>query len=308
MDGIITDATFIVHKKPAQSRVMVLEFYGRSMHQAAVVIGQIVDLRNRIREEGDYARLSALEEFNAKYVRAIEYQKKSDKHDGVPFPSSSFRWTATSRTCWKSAFRKSWISWPRTTTWRSSWRRMRRKPNFSGKIATVFPPSPAGRPDSRSTRTWSFPMQRIPDFALFLEQLQSGMLGYRIPPGVAGAGASARHGAGGQGSQPRIRQCDPRGAGRVPSSELSDEEMEERAVDSSGSWPSAMTALPPRSKKSATICLVGRVVVASHMHAGDGNCHVNIPVNSNDLHMLEIAEEAAMRSWPRRRKWRGRFR
>lgn len=41
--------------------------------------------------------------------------------------------------------------------------------------------------------------------------------------------------------------------------------------------------------------LVGRVVVASHMHAGDGNCHVNIPVNSNDLHMLEIAEEAAMR-------------
>ena len=76
---------------------------------------------------------------------------------GFPFPSSSFRWTATSRTCWRSAFRKSWISWPRTTTWRSSWRRMRRKPNFSGKIATVFPPSPAGRPDSRSTRTWSFP-------------------------------------------------------------------------------------------------------------------------------------------------------
>ena len=84
VDGIITDATFIVHKKPAQSRVMVLEFYGRSMHQAAVVIGQIVDLRNRIREEGDYARLSALEEFNAKYVRAIEYQKKSDKHEGIP--------------------------------------------------------------------------------------------------------------------------------------------------------------------------------------------------------------------------------
>ena len=30
--------------------------------------------RNRIREEGDYARLSALEEFNAKYVQAIEYK------------------------------------------------------------------------------------------------------------------------------------------------------------------------------------------------------------------------------------------
>ena len=130
VDGIITDATFIVHKKPAQSRVMVLEFYGRSMHQAAVVIGQIVDLRNRIREEGDYARLSALEEFNAKYVRAIEYQKKSDKHEGVPISVIIIQvGRRLSRTCWRSAFRKSWISWPRTTTWRSSWRRMRRKPN-----------------------------------------------------------------------------------------------------------------------------------------------------------------------------------
>lgn len=31
VDGIITEATFIVHKKPAFSRVMVLEFFGRSM-------------------------------------------------------------------------------------------------------------------------------------------------------------------------------------------------------------------------------------------------------------------------------------
>ena len=38
-----------------------------------------------------------------------------------------------------------------------------------------------------------------------------------------------------------------------------------------------------------------RIVVASHMHAGDGNCHVNIPVNSNDAHMLEEAEETAAR-------------
>jgi Fe-S oxidoreductase len=32
------------------------------------------------------------------------------------------------------------------------------------------------------------------------------------------------------------------------------------------------------------------------MHAGDGNCHVNIPVNSNDLHMLEVADAAAVRA------------
>jgi Fe-S oxidoreductase len=35
-----------------------------------------------------------------------------------------------------------------------------------------------------------------------------------------------------------------------------------------------------------------RIIIANHMHAGDGNCHVNIPVNSNDPDMLFSAEEA----------------
>ncbi|WP_085441705.1 DUF3683 domain-containing protein [Magnetofaba australis] len=34
-----------------------------------------------------------------------------------------------------------------------------------------------------------------------------------------------------------------------------------------------------------------RIFVALHMHAGDGNIHTNIPVNSNDYMMLQTAEE-----------------
>ena len=34
----------------------------------------------------------------------------------------------------------------------------------------------------------------------------------------------------------------------------------------------------------------GRLFVATHMHAGDGNVHTNIPVNSNDYVMLHEAE------------------
>lgn len=33
-----------------------------------------------------------------------------------------------------------------------------------------------------------------------------------------------------------------------------------------------------------------RLFVATHMHAGDGNVHTNIPVNSNDYHMMQEAE------------------
>ena len=84
VDGIITEACFIIHPKPKYSRVMVLEFFGRSMHPAAVVVRELVALRNRIRQEGDYAHLSAMEEFNAKYVQAIEYKRKSEKYEGSP--------------------------------------------------------------------------------------------------------------------------------------------------------------------------------------------------------------------------------
>jgi FAD/FMN-containing dehydrogenase/heterodisulfide reductase subunit C len=41
--------------------------------------------------------------------------------------------------------------------------------------------------------------------------------------------------------------------------------------------------------------LKGRVFVALHMHAGDGNVHTNIPVNSDDYAMLQSANAAVAR-------------
>src|SRR5690606_36929111 len=41
--------------------------------------------------------------------------------------------------------------------------------------------------------------------------------------------------------------------------------------------------------------LRGRVWVALHMHAGDGNVHTNIPVNSDDYEMLQQANRAVER-------------
>ena len=42
-------------------------------------------------------------------------------------------------------------------------------------------------------------------------------------------------------------------------------------------------------KKAHQKALSGRIVVATHMHAGDGNVHTNIPVNSNDYSMMKKA-------------------
>ncbi len=41
--------------------------------------------------------------------------------------------------------------------------------------------------------------------------------------------------------------------------------------------------------------LRGRVFVALHMHAGDGNVHTNIPVNSDNYEMLQEASHTVAR-------------
>ena len=46
---------------------------------------------------------------------------------------------------------------------------------------------------------------------------------------------------------------------------------------------------------STSEVLRGRVWVALHMHAGDGNVHTNIPVNSDNYAMLQAAHEAVVR-------------
>ena len=48
-------------------------------------------------------------------------------------------------------------------------------------------------------------------------------------------------------------------------------------------------------KKNHHQTLQSRLFIALHMHAGDGNVHTNIPVNSNDAEMMHEAEEIVIR-------------
>ena len=49
--------------------------------------------------------------------------------------------------------------------------------------------------------------------------------------------------------------------------------------------------------------LKGRVWVALHMHAGDGNVHTNLPVNSDDYAMLQPPTARSNASWCWRARW-----
>jgi FAD/FMN-containing dehydrogenase len=60
-------------------------------------------------------------------------------------------------------------------------------------------------------------------------------------------------------------------------------------------WTSA--SHPPASAARAAVW------VALHMHAGDGNVHTNIPVNSDNYEMLQTAHEAVARIMALARSW-----
>ena len=51
-----------------------------------------------------------------------------------------------------------------------------------------------------------------------------------------------------------------------------------------------------RGSRCTSSVLRGRVFVALHMHAGDGNVHTNIPVNSDDYEMLQARNRRGRRA------------
>ena len=295
VDGIITEACFILHPKPKHSRVMVLEFFGRSMHPAAVVVRELVALRNRIREEGDYARLSALEEFNAKYVQAIEYKRKSTKYEGDPISVIVLQVDGDDTFLLDQCVRE-------------IVQVVEQQDNVDIMVARDAKEAEhfwedRHRLSAIAKRTSGFkinedvviPMDRIPDFALFLEQLN-----------LECSAAAFRHALQSVGRLPGFPMEDKEfnrefsfaskaAQGGMSASEISDEEMQMRAVLF---LKDLETKYPHLARKIVAIreyMLASRIIVASHMHAGDGNCHVNIPVNSNDPHMMEQAEHVAAR-------------
>ena len=76
-DGVITSATFVLHREYPCQRTLCLEFFGESMDEAARVI---LRLAEEFPNRGEEA-LMALEHFDEEYVLAIDYRTKAARDD-----------------------------------------------------------------------------------------------------------------------------------------------------------------------------------------------------------------------------------
>ncbi len=295
VDGLITEASFVLHKKPLHSKVIVLEFFGRSMHTAAVVIGELVKLRDQIRQDGDYASISALEEFNVKYVQAIEYKRKSNQYEGDPISVIIVQVDGDDETLLEKCMNDIVAV-------------VEKQDNVDCTVAKDAKEAELFWEDRHklsaiAKRTSGFkinedvviPMARIPDFALFLEQLNLECAASAFRYAMQSVGRLPGFPLEDKDFNREFSYISKVAQGNVSASEVSDEEMFLRAVLFLKDIASKYDTLEKKILQIIDYMYASRIVVASHMHAGDGNCHVNIPVNSSDHHMLEEAEKIAAR-------------
>ncbi|SHN49615.1 FAD-binding and (Fe-S)-binding domain-containing protein [Desulfovibrio litoralis] len=336
VDGIITEACFVLYPKPEHMQVMVLEFYGQSMRTAMNVIKEIVELRNAERENADKVKITALEEFNSKYVRVIEYKKKSHKYEGEPISVLILQLDSNDKTALEE---------------------------MSNNIIAICEPlnevdaflakdekeaelfwEDRHRLSAISKRTSGFkinediviPMEVIPEFSVFLERLNVECLASAFRDAlrdIAGLEdfpnedkelnqmfslASRLMQDGGLNNYENdLREANllkrlMRQGKRIPTptftldayveqlrtNTLKPLEKDEEGLELQCSlfFSELVERYPYLAEeiyKAEKMMQDKRVIVASHMHAGDGNCHVNIPVNSNDAVMLRKAELVA---------------
>ncbi|MBF0176118.1 MAG: DUF3683 domain-containing protein [Magnetococcales bacterium] len=74
-DGIITSATFVLHRMPAQKRTVCLEFYGADLGTA---VAAIVEIKNYLDKHADVV-CAGLEHLDERYVRAVGYTPKAPR-------------------------------------------------------------------------------------------------------------------------------------------------------------------------------------------------------------------------------------
>ncbi|MBI1394471.1 MAG: DUF3683 domain-containing protein [Betaproteobacteria bacterium] len=340
-DGIITSATFILHRMPAHTRTVCLEFFG----QVRDAVPSIVEIKALMDSRPGGAVLAGLEHLDERYVRAVGYATKAkrgvrpkmvliadiaaDDGDAAGAAASQIVRIANARggegfiAVSPEARRKFWLDRARTAA--------------IAKHTNAF----------KINEDVVIPLERLGDYSDGIERINIELslknkirLLESLEAYFGGSMQLARSDDDvppeeviGERAETALSICrEVRGKWQWlldhlddPASALVDLDGEPYAsVQSSSSGATIFRSLqdyslrvswktevrerlmqlfdgrefgPVRGEVDAIHrrVLKSRVFVALHMHAGDGNVHTNIPVNSDDYGMLHEANVAVAR-------------
>jgi FAD/FMN-containing dehydrogenase/Fe-S oxidoreductase len=321
-DGLITSARWVVHRMPAHTRTVCMEFFGN----ARDAVPSIVEIKDFMFAEQRRTGvvLAGLEHLDDRYLKAVGYATKSkrgvlpkmvlvgdiagDNPDDVARATSEVVRLANSRSgegfiaISPEARKKFWLDRKRTAA--------------ISKHTNAF----------KINEDVVIPLPRMAEYTDGIERINIEL---SLRNKIALADALEAFFA--QGRLPLGKQDD---AGEIPSAELLEDRVAQALAvvrDVRAQWSDWLTNVEPlfaqlqdhtlraswKTQIRAPLAqiftgnafvpilaevtaihqrvLKGRVWVALHMHAGDGNVHTNIPVNSDDYDMLQSAHAAVKR-------------
>jgi FAD/FMN-containing dehydrogenase/Fe-S oxidoreductase len=321
-DGLVTSARWVVHRMPSHTRTVCLEFFGN----AKDAVPSIVEIKDFMFAEQKRSGvvLAGLEHLDDRYLKAVGYATKSkravlpkmvlvgdiagDDADAVARATSEVVRIANSRSgegfiaISPEARKKFWLDRKRTAA--------------ISKHTNAF----------KINEDVVIPLPRMAEYTDGIERINIELsLANKIRLADELSQFFSR------GNLPLGRHDD---AGEIPSAELLEDRVAQaldllRTVRAQwqdwldrvdelfpqlqdhtlrASWKTQIRAplaqlfagnafLPLLDEVKAVHqrVLKGRVWVALHMHAGDGNVHTNIPVNSDNYEMLQTAHQAVKR-------------
>ncbi|WP_280152757.1 FAD/FMN-binding oxidoreductase [Piscinibacter sp. XHJ-5] len=329
-DGLITSCRWVVHRMPAHTRTVCLEFFGN----AKDAVPSIVEIKDFMFAEAKAggAILAGLEHLDDRYLRAVGYATKSkrgtlpkmvligdiagDDADAVARAASEVVRIANTRAgegfvaVSAEARKKFWLDRKRTAA-------ISKHTNAFKVNEDVVIPLPRMGEYTEGIERINIELSLRNKLAL-VDALEQFFLAGHLP---LGKGDDAGEIPAAELLEDRVQQAlallrEVRAlwqgwlggldvvqpdTGRSFFADLQDHTLR-------ASWKTqiraplagifAGAALRPVVDACQAIhkdVLRGRVWVALHMHAGDGNVHTNIPVNSDNYEMLQTAHEAVAR-------------
>ena len=316
-DGLITSARWVLHRMPEHTRTVCLEFFGH----AKDAVPSIVEIKDFMFAEAvrSGVLLAGLEHLDDRYLRAVGYSTKSkrgglpkmvligdiagDDPDAVARAASEVVRIANSRAgegftaVSPEARKKFWADRKKTAA-------ISRHTNaFKINEDVVIPlPRMAEYTDGIERINIELSLRNKIELA---DELEAFLRRGQLP---LGAGAPAREllDEKVELALAQVREVRALWQGWLADidrlfSQLQDHRLRAswktqireplRAIFTGSDFEPLMAALGEIQQR----VLKGRVWIALHMHAGDGNVHTNIPVHSDNYAMLQTAHEAVDR-------------
>jgi FAD/FMN-containing dehydrogenase/Fe-S oxidoreductase len=292
-DGVITSAEFILYPAYAQTRTVCLEFFGPDFDEASEVILEIArEMPNRGQEA-----LSALEHFDDQYVKAIGYQVKAPRAETPKAviivdvvghtPEEVARGVASIRAI-LSPHANTFLAEARDAAEGKRFWADRKKLGAIARRTNAF----------KINEDVVLPLAALSEFSRFIDAMnvheerhgqenfvrRAETYLHGVPTPEDGLWAPKLEAA--LAACVRARGA-IEGAGEVEVRSLAvSNQLRQDLAALLGSYPKVAATL-----QSIWDEVRARLIVlATHMHAGDGNVHVNIPVLSNDRQMLRRAD------------------